>query len=310
MTTVRFGGPVGSFLDRVQQRAVPVVVFATCEYRERSPSADPAQVEPYVQRQILQAIKVVVAQKMETGELTFRHLGTANLGTIMPEILAASGLEQRGIQVGTLSLAFGIDGHPPQAPQNVPAAAPPAAAPQTPQHDVAAGTFNLGGGHQLRVKIDGRTPENFLEYKASQKVWGWIIGAVIVGLMVLTLVGVGIYVFFVVKSSAGPSASAAKWDGKSTFECGGNDVVVLTSVTATAGVRAGGNCSLTMTGVSITAPVAIEAAGNATVLVTGGSIMGSTNSVVASANAKVDLMGTKVSGKAKASAGAKITGAP
>jgi hypothetical protein len=121
-------------------------------------------------------------------------------------------------------------------------------------------------------------------------------------------------VYVVAKDSSGggaaKSAAAATWDGKTTFECGGNDAVTLTGVTATAAVKAGGNCQLTMTGVSITAPVAIDASGNAKVIMTGGSITSSTSSVVASANAKVDLVGTKVSGKSKASGGAKITGAP
>ena len=73
-------------------------------------------------------------------------------------------------------------------------------------------------------------------------------------------------------------------------------------------MSASANCQLTLTGVNITAPVPIEASGNAKVTVTGGSIRGSTNSVVASSNAKVDFVGTKVTGKAKTSGLAKVTG--
>ena len=67
-------------------------------------------------------------------------------------------------------------------------------------------------------------------------------------------------------AGAAKAAAAAKWDGKTTFECGGNDIVALNGVTATAGVKAAGNCQLTMTGVNITAPVAIEAGANAKVI--------------------------------------------
>ena len=42
---------------------------------------------------------------------------------------------------------------------------------------------------------------------------------------------------------------------------------------------------------------------------TGGSIKATTNSVVASAAAKVDCVGTTVTGKSKASGAAKVTGA-
>jgi hypothetical protein len=185
-------------------------------------------------------------------------------------------------------------------------------APQ-PQHNMGAGTFDMGGGQQLHVKINGKTPENYLKDKASSMIWGWIIGAVIIGIVVLTFVGVGIYVWVAAKDTSSPAsaaktAAAANWDGKSTFTCGGVDVVAITGVTATAGVQASGNCVLTMTGVSITAPVGIEASANAKVTVTGGSITSSTNSVVASANAKVDIVGTKVTGKTKSSGNAKVNG--
>jgi hypothetical protein len=264
--------------------------------------------------QLLRAIRDVVGRKMETQELTFRHLGTGDIAGVIPEIVAVSGLQQNGIGVGNLSMAFGIDGHAPQPPRGGPAMPQ---GQQAPQHNLAKGTFDLGDGHQLRVKINGKSPENFLKDKASNMIWGWIIGAVIVGLLVLGSIGTGIYVYVVAKNSgatgaagAAKAAAAAKWDGKSTFECSGNDVVAISGVTATAGVKASANCQLTMTGVNITAPVAIEASANAKVVMTGGSITASTNSVVASAGAKVDLIGTKVSGKAKTSGGAKVTGAP
>jgi hypothetical protein len=303
--TVQIAGPIGPFLDNVQQRQVPVMVMATCEAAPSGPVSDPAGFDQHVQMQVLRAIREVIGRKMQSQEMTFRHLGTGDVAAVVPEIIAASGLQQNGIGVGNLSMAFGIDGHAPQ---------PAAQQPQQPQHNLAAGTFDMGGGHQLEVQINGKTPEGYLKDKASSMIWGWIIGAVIIGIMVLTGIGFGIYIYIAAKDTSSPAgaakaAAAAKWDGKSTFECGGNDIVALSGVTATAGVKAAGNCQLTITGTSITAPVAIEASGNAKVVMTGGSITASTNSVVASASAKVDIVGTKVSGKAKSSGAAKITGA-
>ncbi len=199
-----------------------------------------------------------------------------------------------------------------------PPGAQPMPPPQQPQHDMGQGRFDLGGGHQLRVKINGKTPENYLKDKASSMIWGWIIGAVILGLILVIFAGVGIYVYVQAKDTSSPidgkaQAAAAAWDGKSTFECKGNDVVSLTGVTANVSdtaIRAGGNCQLTLVGVKITAPVGIEASANAKVTMTGGSITSSTNSVVASAAAKVTLTGTQVSGKSKKSGAAQIVGAP
>jgi hypothetical protein len=183
------------------------------------------------------------------------------------------------------------------------------------QHNVGAGTFDMGGGQQLHVKINGKTPENYLKDKASSMIWGWIIGAAILGIIILTFVGIGIYVAVQAKDTSTPgaaakTAAAAAWDGKTTFACSGNDKVTLTGVTATAGVTASGNCVLALTGVNITAPVGIEASGNARVTMTGGSVSSSTSSAIATANAKVDFVGTKVTGKSKASGNGKVTGAP
>lgn len=307
--TVQISGPIGPFLDRVQQRQVPVMVAATCDYMPSGPVQDRAQLDQHVQAQLLRAIREVVGRKMETQELSFRHLGTGTAGAAIPEIIAMSGLQQNGINIGNFSMAFGIDGHPPQTPSTMQGGGAP-----QPNHNLAAGTFDLGDGAQLRVKINGKTPENFLKDKASSMIWGWIIGAVIVGIMILTAIGFGIYIYIAAKDTgagnAAKNAAAAKWDGKTPFECGGNDAPKITGVTATAGVVANGSCQLTLVNVNITAPVAIEAGANAKVTMTGGSINASTNSVVAAGNAHVDLVGTKVTGKAKTSGAAKVTGAP
>jgi hypothetical protein len=188
---------------------------------------------------------------------------------------------------------------------------------QQQQNNLAKGTFDMGGGQQVKLTIDGKNPENFLKDKASSMIWGWIIGAVIIGLLVLGGIGLAGYIYFQAKSdSAAPAAAkaaaAAAWDGKSTFECKANDAVTLTGVKANVAgtaIRASGNCQLTLTGVDITAGTGIDASGNAKVTMTGGAIKATTNSVVASASAKVTCTGTTVTGKSKQSGNAKVTGA-
>ena len=68
---------------------------------------------------------------------------------------------------------------------------PPGAGMSQPQHNMAAGTFDMGGGQQLQVQINGKTPEGYLKDKASSMIWGWIIGAVILGIVVLGGIGLG-----------------------------------------------------------------------------------------------------------------------
>jgi len=205
-------------------------------------------------------------------------------------------------------------GQPPYGQQ--PQQGPYGQQPQGPQNNLAQGTFDMGNGQQLQLTVDGKTPENYLKDKASSMIWGWIIGAVILGLVVITFAGVGLYVYFQAKDGAASgtskTATAGAWDGKSTFECKGNDAVSLTGIKANVSgtaIKASGNCQLTLSGVDITAPIGIEASAGAKVTMTGGSIKATTNSVVASANAKVDLVGTSVTGKAKQSGNAKVTGA-
>lgn len=189
--------------------------------------------------------------------------------------------------------------------------------PQQPQHNLGQGTFDMGGGQQLQLTVDGKTPENFLKDKASSMIWGWIIGAVILGIIVLTAVGFGIYIYIAAKDTTSPasaakSAAAANWDGKSTFECKGGDVLTIANVKANVSgtaIKASGACQLTLANVDITAGVGIDASASAKVTMTGGSITASQNSVVATAAAKVDCVGTKVSGKSKTSGAAKVTGA-
>lgn len=237
-------------------------------------------------------------------------LFAAEGGQLTPIVVAApgGGYNPEFNAMFARNLGFGP---PPPGAQPVP---PPQ---QRPNADLAKGNFEMGDGWRLQVKVDGKTPEDFLKHKASSMIWGWIIGAVIVGIVVLTFVGVGIYVYVVAKDSGAGggatarTASAGKWDGKTTFECSGNDAISLSGVTANVSgtaIRASGNCQLTLSGVEITAPTGIDASASAKVTMTGGSITSSTRAVNAAANAQVTFVGTRVSGKVDKAGAAKVIG--
>src|SRR6185437_5946378 len=73
----------------------------------------------------------------------------------------------------------------------------------------------------------------------------------IAGLIALAVVvGVGWYVWSTLKSAThSTTAAAAKWDGKTHFRCGGNEVVTISGVAANLSgtvITAGGDCSLTL----------------------------------------------------------------
>lgn len=278
---VQISGPIGPFLDKVQQRQVPATVTGTCEYSSAQPN------DQHVQAQILRAIHEVISHKMHHGQLTFAQLSNNSVGQLIPEIIRVSGLEQNGIRVSDLSMAFGIDGHAPQQP----AMGRPPANPST--------SSAIMGGIQERAK----------ERVKTELIW-WAGGCVVVIIVLIGLAGLGLYIWHSATSDA-PTAAAATWDGKTPFTCGGNDVVtfknVKSNVTGTA-ITALGNCSVTLVDVDITADTGIEAGAASTVIVQKGSINGTTLAVHATAGAKVTLTGTKVTGKTEALNGAKITG--
>jgi hypothetical protein len=239
------------------------------------------------------------------------NLFSQESGQLTPVVVSApgGGFNPEFNQIFAQNLGFG-----PPPPGAVPRPPPS----QQPQNNFAQGTFDMGGGNQVKLTVDGKSPENFLKDKASGMIWGWIIGAIIIGVLLLTFIGIGGYVWYVAKNGGGGTASTASggkvsWDGKSTFECKGNDEVSLTGVKATVtsgpAIRASANCKLSLTGVNITAPIGIEASASAKVDMTGGSITASTSSVVASNAAEVSLVGTKVTGKVQKSGAAKVSGA-
>lgn len=310
----RFGCQVGTFLDHVQQRQVLVQAFGDIEYRASNPTLPPEEMDRWVGMKISGAVKTVITDKMHSGALTFRHLGTGQIGAVIPEIIAASGLAQQGIQIGNLDVRFTIDGHgaPQQQPQQ------PQQQQQQQQHVVEA-RFQVAG---LNINassdrgLDAQGLQNQLKDKAKSNIIWYGIGCGILFVVGLGILGLGFYIWHSVKtgmasstSTSSPrSATAAKWDGKSTFNCGGTDAVTLSGVKASAGISAQGNCQLTLVDCDITAPTGIDATDNAKITMTGGSVNGSSFAVKADGLAKVTMTGTKVTGKTQALGLAKITG--
>ncbi len=293
--TTQFGGPIGPFLDNVQQRGVPVTVQGTCDYTSSAPVTDPAGLENEVRQRLLWAVNSVIGHKMGTNQLSFRNLGEGTLGGADAEIVTATGLAQMGIQLGNLAMRFAIDGGPPQK-------------------EVRA-RIHVGGVN-INVSSSGGVDTAHLGKQLVAKAKSAVLWYVITGLVVLAIVGgVLFYLKRTVKAAIEqPSASAAaakSWDGKTPLTCGGNDVITIDGVTAkldATAINAGGNCKLTLVNVVLTAPNGIEALGNSIVTVQGGSITATALAVHAVGNAQVHMTGTKVSGKTAKLGGAVITG--
>ncbi len=310
-STIQVGGPVGPFVDPATGQQVGAKAWGTCTF-DVAPGADPAAAQARVGPQLLQAVTQVLHQKIATGQVPVAQLQAA-LPHFFGEIVGASGLQGQGVYVQNVALQLAMGG-----------AAGPAPGPAAPASDDPQFRYqvNIGG---LRIKgtsdggVDSKGLQNQLVDKAKSAVIWWVATAVVVLVVILGLGGLGFYIYAQAKSggaggvaAAGGAPKDATWDGKSTFTCGGNDVVKLKGVTAKLAsgeaIEAGGNCVLVLEGVQITAPVGISAGGNATVTMTGGSIDASEASVKALGNAKVTLAGTKVKGKTQALGAGKITG--
>jgi hypothetical protein len=295
MPTTQLGGPIGPFLDRVQQRGVPVSVMGTCEFATAGPVADPAALDRHVQHQLLGAIRSVIGQKMATGQLTFRNLGEGSLGTTADEIVASAGLAPAGVQVGNLALRFAIDNGPPQ-------------------REVRA-QINIGG---IRIHasstggVDTRGIANQLVNKAKSAILWYV------GFAVLTAAIIGGTMWYLKRTvqhaldQPNPATvAAAKGDGTTPLSCSGSQELRLEGVAArlpATAITAAGNCKLTLVNVTVDAATAIEAGGNAEVTLEGGHLTGATLAVHATGNARVHATGTKLTGKTQAVGGAKISG--
>jgi hypothetical protein len=297
-------GPIGPFPDHAQQRDVPVTVVGTCEYVIAAPGANPAQIDQQVRAQLLQAIRQVIGQKMHGGQLQFRDLHEQNLGPALGEIVAASGLPQMGVQIGNLSLQFGIDGRAPAPPRAMPAGPP----------QPAMGYPPGGYGAPPVMPMPGMQDRLVGEAKSAFK--GYAIGCGILAVLLIAVAGVLVYLLKSAvdtqTASTGPGGSTiVKWDGKAPLKCGGNDNVRVEGATAklsATAVTASDNCHLALVGVHISAPTGIDASGNAVVTVQGGSINATGLAVHASGIAQVQVSGATVSGKTQAEGISKITG--
>ena len=295
MPSTQFGGPIGPFMDTVQQRGVPVSVSGTCDYMMNGPVTDPAGLDNHVRNTLLQTIRNVIGQKMAMGQLTFRNLGEGTLGATDQEIVQMSGLQQQGIQIGNLAMRFAIDNGPPQKEVRA----------HIRVDGINVNVSSTGG-------LDTKALGNSLVDKAKSAIMWYVL----FGVLVLAIVGGTIWYLkrTVKKALDEPSATAkaaAVWDGKSALSCGGNDVIKVEGVTAKlddVAVTVGGNCKLTLIKVDLTAKTGIAAGGNAIVTVEGGSITATELAVQAMGSAQVTLKGTKVTGKTEHLGGAKITG--
>jgi hypothetical protein len=119
------------------------------------------------------------------------------------------------------------------------------------------------------------------------------------------------------KPGAHPSLTAnAKvshgWDGKSPLNCGGTTELkienVQASLSAGPAVIAGGNCQLTLKGVSLRAPVVLQVMGNARVTLEDCEIHGTTSAISASGNGQVTLQGSHIDGPINKSGAAQVSG--
>ena len=106
-------------------------------------------------------------------------------------------------------------------------------------------------------------------------------------------------------------ASSLIWDGSGPFECGGNDDISVSGVTAnfTSGtaVDVSGNCHFTCTDCNIKAPQAIDVDGNGSVTIVNGTIIGTDVLVDARGNAHVNIGGNvTASGQVKSDSNAHV----
>jgi hypothetical protein len=134
--------------------------------------------------------------------------------------------------------------------------------------------------------------------------FGWIWSLVVLG-----IVGAGVWPALKMLPKSGVLSPFASWDGKTTLECSGNDELTFedkqVTLTGTA-VIASGNCHLKLLRCAITGDTAIEAGGNARVTVEGGAIVGHKLSIDAGGNAHVEVRSATLTGKTKRSGNARI----
>jgi hypothetical protein len=165
----------------------------------------------------------------------------------------------------------------------------------------------IGPGHHFHDDDDDDHHVRHTTNVASSV--SWVIWLVVMIAVVLAAGGGGAAYWFSGRSSA---ISSLVWDGKSPFECGGNDNISVKGVTAefSAGtaVTVNGNCHFTCTDCTIRAPIAVEAGGNGVVMIVNGTIEGTELLAQAAGNARVNVAGNvKASGAVKQSGNARVS---
>ncbi len=289
---------------------------------------DPNTLTPQIAQALMQATQRVLSQKLSTNQVALPTLAQS-LPHYTNEIIAASGVAQHGVTVQQLELAVQVQ----QAagPAVYQGALPPD--PHTQMQNrmaqiaeermdprnyevkatVEIGGFKLQGSSDKGFDTDGLAKQG-IEKAKSELIW-WGIGAAIVLLVLIGLAGLAWYVYREFKNPSTGTGSAANddadgkdkksnvtaWDGKSPFECKGNDKVTIDGVTAKldkgAAITAKANCKVELINVDITAPTGVVAESNAVVTVKGGSVTGTEAAAKTSGNAKITFSGTKISGK-------------
>ncbi|MCA9646944.1 MAG: hypothetical protein H6718_31220 [Polyangiaceae bacterium] len=331
----QFGSQI-TLRDPSTQQPVQTNVHGTVSY---SLNGDPAQYQDYVRQAVIKAAEQVLAQKLGANQLAIPTL-SMSAAALGPEIAQAAQAQMQGVQVSQLQLNI----NPQQAPAPQPMA--PAQMPPTPMqamqnsfqekaqdaldpsnYEVKA-KLNIGGFKVNMSSEDGLDTDGLKKQavdKAKSKLIGCVIVAVILFIVLIGILGLGWYIYAEAKKSTvvpatpggAPAAASdlkdADWDGKSPFNCGGNDAYRIKGVTAklTSGtaITAGANCTLVIEDSNIEAPTGVSALGNSNITIKGGSVKGKTAALKALGNCKITVEGSKIDGKVTKLGKAVIEGA-
>ncbi len=318
------------------QAPVNVTVHGTVTY---SLNGDPAQYEKYVRDAVMNAAESVVAVKLQTNQIAVPTL-SMSAAALAPEIAQSAMAKMQGVQIAQVQIQI----TPEQAPAPQPMA--PAQMPPTPMqamqnsyqqqakealdpsnYEVKA-KLNIGGFKVGMSSEDGLDTDGLKKQavdKAKSKLIGCVIAAVIGFIVVIGLLILVWYIYSQAKASsitpASPGGAAAPasalkdadWDGKTPFNCGGNDAFKIKGVTAklTSGtaITAGANCTLVIEDSNIEAPIGVSALGNSNITIKGGSVKGKTAALKALGNCKISVEGAKIDGKVTKLGKAIIEGA-
>ena len=332
MHTGQLGGPL-TLQDPATGQQVQANVSGTFTFQV---PGDPSQYLQPIQAALLGATGRVLQQKLSQNQVALPTIGQS-MPYFVQEIVAASGVQQMGAQVGQLTLNVQVAQPQVAAPYQGQLPPDPQTQMQNRMAEIAQerldprnydyeARINIGG-FKLKASTDkGFDTEgltNQVKEKAKNEIMWWGIGCVIVFLVVAGLGGLGWYAYAKFKEgekkgdwasgSAEPGeAKEEKWDGASPFSCGAGDVVKIKGVKASlkkgTAVTAGANCQLELEDVEIEAPIGIQVGASAVVTVKGGSVTGKDAAAKALGNGKIVFKGTKVTGKKEQLGAAKIEG--